>query len=691
METKDLLFEIGTEELPARMVPMALEGLEANLTSELRAEALSFHTLVCNGTPRRLVAHIKDLQGKQADREEIIAGPPAKIAYDANGSPTKAALGFAKAQNVAVEALYVNETDKGPYVFAKKYIPGRPTVDILREVLPRVITSIHLPKTMRWNSPDLRFARPIRWIAAVFGDEVIEFSLDGLKSGKLSRGHRFMANELFEVSADFDEYKQRLQDRYVVVDQIARKDLTWKQVVDAAQTVHGKPVEDDELLELNTHLVEYPSVVCGGFSSDFLRLPKEVLITSMREHQKYFAVVDATGCLLPHFIAVNNTKSPRPELVQNGHERVLRARLTDAAFFFDEDLKQPLADYVDGLKGVIFHQELGTLFDKTNRVEEIAVYLAQKFAPELVEFCKRTAFLCKADLVTQMVGEFPTLQGVMGREYALRSGESQEVALAIAEHYLPSKSGGELPTTMSGAIVSIADKIDTVVSMFSVGLQPTGAADPYALRRLALGILHILIDKGIFLSLKELIAKAIDTLINNKKIQISSTLHDDVLVFFQRRFVADLQAKGYAPEIIEAAVRAEFDDPLDAMLRIKALSAMRVSPDFVPLGILFKRVMNILKGVSIQGEVDEKLLSEPAEIALYQKYMPVKTAVTPLMEQREYEQALRQLLTIKPEIDAFFDRVMVMVEDADIKNNRLSLLNGIAALFLRIADMSVIS
>lgn len=691
METRDLIFEIGTEELPARMVPMALKGLEANLVAGLQEAGLAFDALVCNGTPRRLVAHVAGLQTLQSDREEVVAGPPVRISYDADGRPTKAAFGFAKAQNVPVEALYTEDTDKGVYVFVRKHIQGRPSVEILKELLPRVATSISLPKTMRWNSPDLRFARPIRWLAAVFGNETVGFSLSGLKSGNTSRGHRFMADETFEVSSSLQEYRRRLQERYVIVDQDVRKRLIWEEALKAAQKVNGRPIEDEELLELNTHLVEYPSVVCGGFSRDFLRLPKEVLITSMREHQKYFAVADATGGLLPYFIAVNNTRSPRPELVQNGHERVLRARLTDAAFFFDEDVKRPLHDYVEGLKGVVFHQKLGTLFDKTMRVEAIAASLAQRLAPDAVHACKRAALLCKADLVTQMVGEFPSLQGIMGREYALRSGEPQEVASAISEHYMPVKSGGELPATLTGAIVSIADKIDTIVSMFAVGLQPTGAADPYALRRLALGILNILIDRNVFLSLKELIAAAVALLRRNEVLQISAALNDDVAMFFQRRFVADCQAKGYAPEIIEAAVRAGFDDPVDAIMRIKALTAVRVSPDFVPLGLLFKRVMNILKGVESVGVLNEKFLTEAAEIDLYKTYSALKSDVVPLMQNREYEQALRRLLMIKPQIDVFFDHVMVMVENVDIKNNRLCLLYGIAELFLHIADMSVIS
>lgn len=691
MEARDLIFEIGTEELPARMVSMVLKGLETNLAAGLQDAGLAFDVMVCNGTPRRLMAHVAGLQAVQADREEVIAGPPAKISYDADGSPTKAAFGFAKAQNVSIDALYTEDTDKGAYVFVRRHIQGRPSVEILKELLPRVVTSISLPKTMRWNSPDLRFARPIRWLAAVFGNETIEFCLSGLKSSNISRGHRFMANETFEVPSSLREYRRRLQERYVIVDQDIRKRLIWENAIKAAQKVNGRPIEDEELLELNTYLVEYPSVVCGNFSRNFLRLPKEVLITSMREHQKYFAVADEKGDLLPHFIAVNNTQSPKPELVQNGHERVLRARLTDAAFFFDEDIKKPIQDYVEGLKGVIFHQKLGTLFDKTMRVEAIAAYLAQKLAPDAVESCKRAALLCKADLVTQMVGEFPSLQGIMGREYALRSGESQEVASAIAEHYMPVKSGGELPSTLPGAIVSIADKIDTIVSMFAVGLQPTGAADPYALRRLALGILNILIDRHIFLSLKELIATSVSMLSQNKALQISAELNDDVLVFFQRRFVADCQANGYGHEIIEAAVRAGFDDPVDAMLRIKALTAMRVSPDFAPLGLLFKRVMNILKGTESNGVVNDALLIEEAEFDLYRTYSALKNDVIPLMQHREYEQALRRLLTIKPQIDLFFDKVMVMVEDVDIKNNRLCLLQGIAALFLRIADMSAIS
>ncbi|MCK4425641.1 MAG: glycine--tRNA ligase subunit beta, partial [Deltaproteobacteria bacterium] len=450
----------------------------------------------------------------------------------------------------------------------------------------------------------------------------------------------------------------------------------------------GNILSDDELVDINTYLTEFPSAVCGSFDKRFLALPRDVLITCMREHQKYFAVVDYSGDLMPHFVAINNTRSPRPGLVCEGHERVLRARLSDAEFFFKEDLKRPLDAFVADLSGMIFHKRLGTVLDKIRRVKALAHYLAEQVAQDKVKEVERAAWLCKADLLTEMVGEFPSLQGIIGREYALLSGESREVANAIEEHYMPVRSGGELPGSLSGALLSIADKIDTICGTIAIGLKPSGTADPYGLRRLALGILHIVEERSLSLSLKALIAEALHQL-ENQLSEVSKELTTEVITFFKRRFSYDLTARGMDHDVVEAATRVEFDDVKDCILRVRALASVRSMPEFEPLSVAFKRVMNILKGFE-GGAVNPLLLEAEQEKALYEVYLSVEEKVNVSLESRDYEQALVTLLSLKPQVDSFFDHVMVMTEDIDVRANRLALLWNIARLFLRIGDLSAI-
>jgi glycyl-tRNA synthetase beta chain len=688
VNTRNLLLEIGTEEIPSAFIPGALGDLAQLAREHLNGAHLTYEDVSTMGTPRRLVLCAKNLSDRQPDREEIITGPPAKVAFASDGKPTKAGEGFARSHGVSVENLRVEDTERGLYMVLRRIVPGRVTVELLSELLPLVIASIPFPKTMRWGTEELHFARPIRWLVALYGEDVVPFSLAGVETGSESRGHRFMASVAIRVPSNPEGYIKALEGVFVLADPSVRRDRLLKEARNAASLVSGNILSDDELVDINTYLTEFPSAVCGSFDRRFLSLPRNVLITCMREHQKYFAVVDDEGDLMPHFVAINNTLSPRPELVCRGHERVLRARLSDADFFFKEDLKRPLEAFVAELSGMIFHQRLGTLLDKIHRVKALAHYLAEQVAPDKVKMVERAAWLCKADLLTEIVGEFPSLQGTIGKECALLSGESQEVANAIEEHYMPVRSGGELPGSLSGALLSIADKIDTICGTIAIGLKPSGTADPYGLRRLALGILHIVEERSLCLSLKALIAEASHQL-ENQISDISKGLITEVITFFERRFSYDLTARGMDHDIVDAATRVEFDDVKDCILRAKALKAVRSRPEFEPLSVAFKRVMNILKGFE-GGAVNPLLLEAEEEKTLYELYLSVEKKVGVSLERRDYEQALVTLLSLKPQVDGFFDHVLVMTEDSDVRANRLALLQNIASLFLRIGDLSAI-
>ena len=688
MTTRNLLLEIGTEEIPSAFIPGALGDLAQLAKEHLNGAHLTYEDVSTMGTPRRLVLFARNLSDRQPDREEIVTGPPAKVAFASDGKPTKAGDGFARSHGVSVEDLQVEDTEGGLYIVLRRIVPGRDTLELLSELLPLVIASIPFPKTMRWGTEELRFARPIRWLVALYGEDIVPFSLAGVETGSESRGHRFMAPVAIRVLSNLESYVKALEGVFVLVDPSVRRNRLLKEARNAAASVSGNILSDDELVDINTYLTEFPSAVCGSFDKRFLALPRDVLITCMREHQKYFAIVDDKGDLMPHFVAINNTRSPRPGLVCRGHERVLRARLSDADFFFKEDLKQPLEAFVAELSGMIFHQRLGTLLDKIHRVKALAHYLAEQVAPDKVKVVERAARLCKADLLTEMVGEFPSLQGAIGKEYALLSGESREVANAIEEHYMPVRSGGDLPGSLSGALLSIADKMDTICGTIAIGLKPSGTADPYGLRRLALGILHIVEERSLCLSLKALIAEASHQL-GNQISDISKELITEVIAFFERRFSYDLTARGMDHDIVDAATRVEFDDVKDCVLRARALAAVRSRPEFESLSVAFKRVMNIIKGFE-GGAVNPLLLEAEEEKALYELYLSVEKKVGVSLERRDYEQALVTLLSLKPQVDSFFDHVLVMTEDMDVRANRLALLWNIAGLFLRIGDLSAI-
>ena len=684
----ELVFEIGTEEIPAGYIKPALAFMASFLKQELAGLELAHGAIRTAGTPRRLTVAVEDLPERQEDRSKEYIGPARQAGFDAEGNPTKAALGFARSRGLAVEELQVVETDKGEYLMAVEQIPGKPTTELLTELLPSLIENIPFPKSMRWANSTLSFARPIQWLLALFGGQVIPFAVEGIDSGNQSCGHRFMAPDFFPVK-DFTAYKQDLEKRFVLVDPEKRRRKVLEEVEQAVRESsaggQAHPLVDEGLVDIVTNLVEIPWGVCGRFDEKFLVLPDEVLITSMREHQKYFPVVDDQKSLLPFFVAVNNTGIEDRAMAASGHERVIRARLEDALFFFNEDKKKRLADRVDDLTGIVFQQKLGTMADKTNRIVRLAGLLADRLLPAEKEHVERAALLAKADLLTEMVGEFPSLQGVIGREYALLDGEEACVAQAIAEHYMPIRSGSALPGALHGALVGIVDRIDTLVGCFGIGQRPSGNKDVFGLRRQAIGLINIIRGLDLSFSLREMLEQALAGFAD--VFEAEPGLIDEVLAFIRLRFENELIAGGTAQEVAQAATTVDFDDLRDCLLRIKALDAIRRQEAFVVLSGAFKRIRNITKD-NTATDIDESLLQEPAEVELYRVVRGVSDQALPLMEAQRYEEALQVLLQMKEPVDTFFDEVMVMAEEPELRRNRLNLLTRLRELVMRVGDIS---
>jgi len=705
---KDLLLEIGTEEIPAGYIPPALEQLK-NLTKEcLEEERIAHKDIFTYGTPRRLTLYVKEVSLKQKDLVTEVIGPPKNVSFTPEGKPTPAALGFAKSQGIGVEELKIKETPKGIYISAYKILPGKETKNVLPAIFPKIIKSISFPKSMYWRDKNFYFARPIRKLLAILGEMKIEFELNGIKADNFTFGHRFLSNQPIRINNP-SEYEEKLQKNFVIVDQIKRRAMILDKIRTYGENNHCDAPELDELLDEVVYLVEYPTLIVGSFNKEYLNLPKEVLVAAMREHQRYFHLVDKDNNFLPKFLVIGNTV---PEIVgdntintiREGNERVLAARLEDAAFFFNQDKKTSLEAWVEEEKGRIWQEDIGTLYEKTQRIVKLAAFISQKIAKELSTKASRAALLCKADLATEMVGEFPKLQGIMGYYYALASGEDRDVAVAIYEHYLPTSSDGVLPETLLGSIVSLADKIDSIVSCFSVGLIPSGSEDPYALRRQAQGIINIL-SSAFFkippsippLSLQELVNYSLTLL--DKKIKREGVA-EEVLSFLTQR-LQNILINGISttrfshPGIVNVnqaqAILARGIDNVEEVL-LKALSLAKISktPEFEPLIITFKRVMNILKPVPSDQwiKVKEELLTEEFEKKLYTLYLKIKEELHLHLTKKEYSEYLATLIQFRQPIDNFFDEVMVMVEDKKLRENRLALLANIAHLFLKIADFS---
>ncbi|ABA87858.1 glycyl-tRNA synthetase, beta subunit [Syntrophotalea carbinolica DSM 2380] len=684
----ELFLEIGTEEIPAGFLPTAMADLERLIRKELETGRIGFETVRTFATPRRLVLAVTGVASGQARQEVTASGPSVSVAFDADGNPTKAALGFARSNGVEVSDLERRETDKGEYLFVSKVVEGRPTGELLPEMLPRIIAAIPFKKSMRWKDLDIRFARPMHWIVALFDGQVVPFSYGNLTSGNLSYGHRFMAPDAFEVSS-LEQYLVEAEKHFVIVDPVKRRQIISDQLAEVVGRCGGKLNPDDDLLDEVAFLVEYPAAVMGGFEDSYLQLPPELLITVMREHQRYFTVVDDSGKLLPRFITISNTRAEDLTVVQQGNERVLRARLSDAMFFWNEDRKVKLESRLDALKNVVYQAKLGTSYEKVMRFKTLAVELAQQQVPEVVELTERAASLAKCDLETGMVFEFTELQGVMGREYALLDGEDPRVARAIFEHYLPVQAGGELPGDDVGAFVSIADKIDSICGCFGVGLIPTGTADPFALRRSAIGILNIILDRGYRLSLPALVERSLG-LLADKLTRPATEVAADVLEFLRLRFFNMLTAQGLPNDVVDAVLSAAFEDPVDALQRVKGLASFREEGEFEALAVTFKRVVNIVKG-GVDTSVDSALFEADCEAGLFDALQNVTGRFEQFVAEGAYLDALRTVGGLRSPVDALFEGVMVMSPDEAVKTNRLALLTAVARLFQGIADFSKIA
>lgn len=686
------MFEIGVEEMPARFLTPALKQLKEMAAQKLSEYRLDFAEILTYGTPRRLVLFVRELAATQRPAVKEVKGPAAKVAFDEEKRPTRAALGFARSQGVAVEELVVKPVGPVEYVFAVVREEGRAAPEVLAEISPAFIKDLHFPRFMRWGERELRFARPIRWLLALYGDQVIPVTVAGVTAGRRTSGHRFLSGASLTVNNP-EDYFEKLRGSFVLVDPAARRAAIREQVAALAARAGGRVQEDEELLEEVVNLVEYPTAVTGSFDEDFLKLPPEVLITSMREHQRYFPVFGPNGRLLPRFIAVSNTTDSA--VIRRGFERVLRARLADAAFFWEEDLKTPLAQRADALKKIVWQENLGTLADKVERIVSLASFLAR--ALEVTggerEAALRAARLAKADLTTSMVYEFPELQGIMGREYALRQGEEPAVAQAIFEHYLPRFAGDRLPETVPGMILSIADKIDTLTGCFALGIQPTGSQDPYALRRLALGVISIILERGLVLSLRELIAQAYTNYQGAAILELpEEKVQADLEEFFAQRLRGLFSEQGLPSDASEAALAAGVDDLSGVRERARALADFRNgSPEaFERLLTAFARANNLSRKHH-RRDVDVSLFLHPAEESLYQELQKVRTRVQKRLERRDYRGALAEMTALAAPVDNFFDGVMVMVEDERLRNNRLGVLKNVVDLVSTVADLSKLS
>ncbi|MBX6377106.1 MAG: glycine--tRNA ligase subunit beta [Clostridia bacterium] len=677
----ELVLEIGVEEMPAGVVAPALAQLAERAGAALAAARLAPASLESWGTPRRLTLYGTGVPEEQEPLRTRIRGPAAAVAFDAEGKPTRAALGFARAQGVGVADLQVEETPSGPYVFAEKVTPGRSAIAVLAEVLPQVVLGIEFPRSMRWGDGDARFVRPIRWVLALLDDAVVPFRLAGVESDRTTRGHRFLAPEPVVVPRA-SAYRQVLAAACVVVDPRERESVIRGQVEAAARQIGGRAVVEPDLLAEVTYLVEHPTAFVGRFDPSFLALPREVLTTVMRVHQRYFPVEDGAGHLLPAFVAVRNGDTRSLDVVVAGNEKVLRARLTDARFFYDEDRRRPLADRVPDLEHVVFQEQLGTMADKVRRVRRLAAWLATAAGLEAWEreALDRAALLCKADLLTAMVYEFPELQGVMGREYARLAGEAEAVAQAIYEHLLPRFAGDELPLTAVGAALAVADKLDTVVGGFGAGLQPTGSQDPYGLRRQALGILSILRGGMPEVPLTAAVREAA------AGYGFGEDVVEAVLTFFGGRLRGQMAEAGHDHDVVEAVLARGFGRVSDVWARAAALERCRREGPWDDVATVYRRAANLSRSAP-SGALRAERLAEPAERELYEALAAAEPRARGAAGAGRYDDFFAAVASLRGPLDRFLDAVLVMSPDPEERANRLALLRRTADLAGLVAEL----
>lgn len=674
----NLLFEIGVEEIPARFLPSAKEQIEQNfskITSEYRVRLHSLKVLI---TPRRL-ALIAQLSKEQESEEKIVWGPPAHVSFDEKGNPKEPAFAFAKAQGIDVKELQIKPKGKGNYVCALLKERGKETDEILPEILKNLFFSLSFPKMMRWGDGNLRFVRPVRWFVAIYDDKIIPFEIEGIKAGDYTQGHRFLSTNPIKIDR-IEDYERILESSFVIIDQEKRKKLICDQAQKLADTINGKILWDEELLEEVTYLVEYPEAFLCSFSENYLSLPKELLITVMKDHQRYFAITDSEGKLKQYFVVASNTKSENEVNIRKGAERVIKARFEDAKFYYEEDLKKGLESLLELTKGIIYHKGLGSLHDKALRINKIAIKLGKLLSPHKLELINLASLYCKADLASGVVGEFPELQGVMGGYYAKHAGFTDEVAQAIREHYLPKGFSEEIPSNELGDILSIADKLDHLYSFFYLGEIPSGTEDPFGLRRAANGIIAILLKKKYPISMSGILESIEDS--------VSIEIKEQLSKFMSQRFESFLEASGYDINLIKTISHLILKLPLyEIEGRLSAVSSFRDTDRFEGFFLAVKRVSNIIKNYE-KLSLNLELLIADEEIELYKKMRDTEETIFSDLESGQFFNALRHLDNLTPFINNFFDRVLVMDKDEDIKKNRLALLQELSELLGKVADIS---
>ena len=686
---RNLLFEIGVEEIPARFMEGSINGLVNAAKKSLKEARLDFENVRGMGTPRRLTLFVDGLAESQGDLKEELKGPAKKAAYDSDGNPTKALQGFLRSKGLTEEDITIKEIKGGEYIFATKEEKGEAAAKVLPELLVNMVLSLKFPKPMRWSDHELRFIRPIHWMVALFGSEILPVKIVDVVAGNVTRSHRFYGAGDVTIESP-ESYVDQLRENYVMVDPAERRAVIKEQIT-ALEKEHNVVVEkDEELLDEVVYLLEYPTALMGSFDEKYLRLPKEVIITPMKEHQRYFPVMDAKGELLPHFVTVRNGLPRNIEIVTAGNEKVLRARLADAEFFYDEDLKIDLGSNVERLKPIVFHITMGTLFEKVERMVELAAYLADALGED-AEKAKRGAYLAKADLVSNMVYEFPELQGIMGEYYAVAQGEAADVAQSIRESYLPRFAGDDLPETKLGMITSIADKIDSVVGFFSMDLEPTGSQDPYALRRQAMGITQIILNGELELNFGDLIDTAYDKIAS--RYETKRTREETkarVYAFMAQRLNNVLSDAGLAYDTANAVMHATPDNFCLIRKKGEALEAFRSNENFAPLMAGFTRVNNLAKNAE-SAAYDESLFTEKAEKDLAEAAKAFKAQAADALAKDDFDTAFNAIAALRAPIDAFLTDIMVMCDDEKLKASRLGLLKALAEEMLAVADFTAIA
>ncbi|NKE05136.1 MULTISPECIES: glycine--tRNA ligase subunit beta [Mesobacillus] len=686
MTKRDLLLEIGLEEMPARFITDSINQLASKVEKWLNTNNIGFEEIKLYSTPRRLALLVLNVDERQEDSEEEAKGPAKKIAMAEGGEWSKAAIGFTRGQGLSVEDIYFKEINGVEYAHVKKFIKGKETFELLVE-LKAIISGLTFPKNMRWADRELRYVRPIKWLVAMFGNEIIPFEIAGAETGSTTRGHRFLGEGEIVLSNP-QEYEEALLGQYVVADAQKRKEAIISQLEKIEEENGWAVPVDEDLLEEVNNLVEYPTALYGRFEDEFLEIPSEVLITSMKEHQRYFPVKSKSGDLLPHFITVRNGDHLHIEKVARGNEKVLRARLADAAFFYKEDQRMQIDAALDKLKNVVYHEEIGTIAEKSERVRKLVGLIADRmeFSPEILKNADRAAQISKFDLVSQMVYEFPELQGIMGEKYALQKGENPEVAAAINEHYMPRNAEDSIPGSPSGALVAISDKMDTIVAFFSLGIIPSGSQDPYALRRQATGIVQTLIEKKWDITLENLVGLSLNLVTEAGIIKRNDEeVYHDLIQFFKLRVKHLLQERGIRYDLIDAVLGGEIGMVSELIEKADTLQDASRNEGFKESIEALSRVLNIASKKDVLGDIDPERFESEYEQKLYEKYLDLGKKAEEGMDAASYYQLL---VDIKPTINDYFEHTMVMADQAELRENRLNQMAALAVLIMKLAKVN---